>query len=54
SDSKEELKKKKKELLEGYVLEFLISLLNYYLKDNKYKSVFISTTAVLDIDSNYS
>ncbi|KAF2178766.1 hypothetical protein K469DRAFT_598756, partial [Zopfia rhizophila CBS 207.26] len=42
SDNKEELNKKKKKLLEGHVLEFLISLLDYYLKDNKYKSVFVT------------
>ncbi|KAF2177302.1 hypothetical protein K469DRAFT_603729, partial [Zopfia rhizophila CBS 207.26] len=54
SDSKEKLNKKEKKLLKGHVLEFLILLLNYYLKDNKYRSVFINTTVVLNINSNYN
>ena len=29
-------------------------LLDYYLKDNKYKSAFVSATAVLGVDVNYS
>ncbi|KAF2175100.1 hypothetical protein K469DRAFT_767145, partial [Zopfia rhizophila CBS 207.26] len=53
SDSKEELDKKEKKLLKSHILEFLISLLDYYLKDDEYRSVFINTTIVLNINSNY-
>jgi hypothetical protein len=35
------------------MLAFLISLLDYYFKDDKYTSVFISTAAVLGVDTNH-
>ena len=41
-------------MLEKYVLEFLLSLLDYNLKDNKYKSVLISAAVVFRVDNNYS
>ena len=44
--------KEDKELLEGYSLVFLILLLDYYLKDNKYRSILISAAVVLGVDSN--
>jgi hypothetical protein len=39
-------------MLEKYVLEFLLLLLDYNLKDDKYKSVLISIAAVFRVDSD--
>ena len=40
-------------MLEEQVLGFLILLMDYNLKDDKFKSMFISTVAVFGIDVNY-
>jgi len=40
-------------MLEKHVLEFLLLLLDYNLKDDKYKSVLVSVAAVFRVDSNY-
>jgi hypothetical protein len=39
-------------MLEKYVLEFLLSLLDYNLKDDKYKNVLVSAAAVFRVDSD--
>jgi hypothetical protein len=39
-------------MLEKYILEFLLLLLDYNLKDDKYKSILISIAAVFRVDSN--
>jgi hypothetical protein len=41
-------------MLEKHVLEFLLSLLDYNLKDDKYKSVLISAAAIFRVNSNCS
>ena len=46
--------KKEKEVLEKYILEFLLLLLDYNLKDDKYKSVLINITMVFKINNNYN
>jgi len=48
------LDKEEEEILEKYILEFLLLLLDYNLKDDKYKSILISIVAVFRVDSNYS
>ena len=54
-DSKDnKLKDKKEEILKKHILEFLLSLLNHNLKDNKYKSILISTAAVFGVSNNYN
>jgi hypothetical protein len=50
----DKLDKEEEEILEKHVLEFLLLLLDYNLKDNKYKSVLISIAAVFKVDSNCS
>jgi hypothetical protein len=39
-------------MLEKYILEFLLLLLDYNLKDDKYKSILISAAVVFKVDSN--
>jgi hypothetical protein len=39
-------------MLKKYILEFLLLLLDYNLKNNKYKSVLISIAVVFKVDSN--
>ena len=52
-DSKDdELDKKEEEILEKHVLEFLLLLLDYNLKDDKYKSVLVSVAVVFRVDNN--
>ena len=52
-DSKDnKLKDKEEEILKKYILKFLLLLLNYNLKDNKYKSILISTVAVFGVSNN--
>ena len=54
-DSKDDkLEDKEEEILEKHVLEFLLSLLDYNLKDDKYKSVLVSTAAVFRVSNNCS
>lgn len=51
SDEEEEtLGEEEEEALEGHVLAFLISLLDHTLKDNEYRSVLVSATAILGVD----
>ena len=45
------LDKEQEEALEGYVLLFMLSLLDYVLGDNKYTSALISSIAVLSISA---
>jgi hypothetical protein len=40
------------ELLEAHILGLLALLLDYHLKDNKYKSALVSATAVIGVDGN--
>ena len=54
-DSKDnKLEDEEEEILEKHILEFLLLLLDYNLKDNKYKSVLISIVAVFRVSNNYS
>lgn len=54
-DSKDDkLEDEEEEILEKYILEFLLSLLDYNLKDNKYKSVLVSAAAVFRVSNDYS
>ena len=46
------LKDKEEEILKKYILKFLLLLLDYNLKDNKYKSILISTVAVFRVSNN--
>ena len=46
------LEDKEEEILEKYILKFLLLLLDYNLKDNEYKSVLISTVAVFKVNNN--
>ena len=48
------LKNKKEEILEKHILEFLLLLLDYNLKDDEYKSVLISAAAVFGVSNNCS
>lgn len=45
SDEEEE-----EEALEGHVLAFLISLLDYTLEDNEYRNVLVSAAAIFGVD----
>ena len=48
------LKDKEEEILKKYILKFLLLLLDYNLKDNKYKNILVSTAAVFEVSNNYS
>jgi hypothetical protein len=39
-------------LLEAYILGLLVSLLDHHLKDDEYKSAFVSATAVMGVDGD--
>jgi hypothetical protein len=51
SESGEEVDDEEEELLEAHVLGLLVSLLDHHLKDDEYKSAFVSATAVLGVDA---
>ena len=52
-DSKDnKLEDKEEEILKKYILKFLLLLLDYNLKDNKYKSILVSTAAVFRVSNN--
>jgi hypothetical protein len=51
SDDDERLDEQQQEVLEGYVLQFMLSLLDYVLGDNEYTSALISSIAVLGISA---
>ncbi|KAH8688032.1 hypothetical protein GQ44DRAFT_323357 [Phaeosphaeriaceae sp. PMI808] len=53
-EEEEELGEEEEELLERYVLVLLLSLLDHQLKDNDYRSVLVSSIAVLGVDSDCS
>ena len=46
------LEDKEEEILKKHVLKFLLLLLDYNLKDNKYKSVLVSTAAVFGVSND--
>ena len=48
------LEDKKEEILKKYILEFLLLLLDYNLKDDEYKNILISTAAVFGVSNNYN
>jgi hypothetical protein len=45
------LNEQQQEALEGHMLQFMLSLLNYVLGDNEYTSALISSIAVLEISA---
>jgi hypothetical protein len=51
NNDNDRLDKEQEEALEGYVLQFMLSLLDYVLGDNEYTSAFISSMAVLGISA---
>jgi hypothetical protein len=50
-DDDDRLDEEQEEALEGYVLQFMLSLLDYVLGDNEYTSALISSMAVLGISA---
>ena len=50
-DDDDRLDEEQEEALEGYVLQFMLSLLDHVLGDNEYTSAFISSMAVLGISA---
>jgi hypothetical protein len=54
SSNNNRLDKQQEEALEGYVLQFMLLLLDYVLGDNKYTSTLISGIAVLGISAKSS
>jgi len=51
-DGEGELSKEEEEVLEERVLGFLILLMDHNLKDDKFKSAFVSAVAAFSIDIN--
>ena len=51
-ESEDEENEEEQERLEDRVLVFLLALLDYNLKDNKYRSAFVSASAVLGVDDS--
>jgi hypothetical protein len=51
SSDNRRLDEQQQDALEGYVLQFMLSLLDYVLGDNEYTSALISSMAVLGISA---
>ncbi|KAG9191444.1 hypothetical protein G6011_09532 [Alternaria panax] len=51
-ESEEDIDEEKEGLLEAHVLGLLLSLLDHHLKDDEYKSAFVSATAVMGVDGD--
>jgi hypothetical protein len=51
SSNNRRLDKQQQEALEGYILQFILLLLDYVLGNNKYTSALISSIAVLGISA---